>query len=121
MNRVVLIGNLVAKPEMSYTQAGTAKTKFRIAINRKYKDSGGELKEETTFVPIAVWGKQAESCAQYLDKGRLVAVDGRLSIHEFDGDDGTRKWFTEVIADNVQFLSTGNKGAAQDTQEESPF
>ena len=80
LNRVILIGNLTDDPELRYTQNGVARTRFSIAVNRRYRDREGNMKEETTFVPIVVWGPQAENCANYLGKGRSVAVDGRLRI-----------------------------------------
>ena len=104
LNRVILIGNLASDPELKYTSGGTARTKFRIAVNRQYKDASGQLQEETAFVPIVTWGAQAESCSQYLSKGRSVAVEGRLRIFSFNDDEGKEvRWF-EVVASNVQFL-----------------
>jgi len=85
LNRIILIGNLTADPELRYTSSGTARTKFSIAVNRQYKNASGQLQEETTFVPIVTWGSQAENCANYLSKGRSVAV-------------------VEVVASSVQFL-----------------
>lgn len=104
LNRVVMIGNLTHDPELKYTQSGTARTRFSIAVNRKYRNQEGELKEETTFVPVVVWGNQAESCANYLSKGRQVAVDGRLRIDSFETDEGERRKVVEIVAWNVQFL-----------------
>lgn len=104
LNRVILIGNLTADPELKYTSSGTARTRFSIAINRQYKDSTGQLKDEVTFIPIVAWGTQAENCAQYLTKGRSVAVDGRLRIDTFETAEGDRRKVIEVVASNVQFL-----------------
>ena len=101
LNRVILIGNLTADPEMRYTPSGTARTRFSIAINRQYKDSSGQMKEEATFVPIVVWGSQAENCANYLSKGRSVAVEGRLRIDSFENAEGERR---KVVESTVQFL-----------------
>jgi single-strand DNA-binding protein len=104
LNKVILIGNLASEPELKYTSGGTARTKFRIAVNRQFKDSSGQLQEETAFVPIVTWGSQAENCAQYLSKGRSVAVDGRLRIYSFTDEEGKEvRWF-EVVASSVQFL-----------------
>ena len=104
LNKVILIGNLAADPELKYTSSGTARTKFRIAINRQYKDSTGQLQDEVTFIPIVAWGTQAENCAQYLSKGRSVAVEGRLRIYNFTDEEGQEvRWF-EVVAQSVQFL-----------------
>jgi len=104
LNKVILIGNLTADPELRYTPSGTARTRFSIAINRQYKDSSGQLQEETTFVPIVAWGSQAENCANYLSKGRSVAVEGRLRIDSFENAEGERKKVVEVVAQSVQFL-----------------
>jgi len=104
LNHVVLIGNLTADPELKYTPSGTARTRFSIAVNRQFKNASGQLQEETTFVPIVTWGTQAENCANYLSKGRSVAVDGRLRIDSFENAEGERKKVVEVVASNVQFL-----------------
>ena len=138
LNRVILIGNLTADPEMRYTPSGTARTRFSIAINRQYKDSSGQLQEEVTFVPIVVWGSQAENCANYLSKGRSVAVDGRLRIDSFENAEGERRKVVEVVASAVQFLGgaprsqeqqqatsvsspPAEKANVQGTDEEVPF
>ena len=104
LNKVVLIGNLTADPELKYTSSGTARTRFSIAVNRQYKDSTGQLQEEVTYVPIVTWGVQAENCANYLSKGRSVAVEGRLRIDAFENAEGERRKVVEVVAQNVQFL-----------------
>jgi len=104
LNKVILIGNLTADPELRYTPSGTARTRFAIAINRQYKNASGQLQEEVTFVPIVTWGSQAENCANYLSKGRSVAVDGRLRIDTFENADGERRKVVEVVASSVQFL-----------------
>ena len=104
LNKVILIGNLTADPELKYTPSGTARTRFSIAINRQYKDGSGQLQEEVTFVPVVTWGAQAENCANYLSKGRSVAVEGRLRIDSFENAEGERKKVVEVVAQNVQFL-----------------
>ncbi|MFQ5858620.1 MAG: single-stranded DNA-binding protein [Anaerolineae bacterium] len=113
LNRAVLIGNLAADPELKYTQGGTAQCRFRIAINRRWRDRHGALQEETTFVPITVWGRRAETCAQYLEKGRLVAVDGRLRIVTYEDSEGTQQKWAEVVAGNVQFLDAPGRGHEQ--------
>jgi single-strand DNA-binding protein len=115
LNRVVLIGNLTDDPELRYTQSGTARTRFSIAINRRYRDKEGNLQDDTTFVPIVVWGPQAENCANYLGKGRQVAVDGRLRIDSFQTAEGERRKVAEVVAETVQFLGGGAGGARKET------
>jgi len=117
LNRVILIGNLTADPEMRYTPSGTARTRFSIAINRQYKNSSGQLQEDVTFVPIVVWGSQAENCANYLSKGRSVAVEGRLRIDSFENAEGERRKVVEVVASAVQFL--GGPPRSQDQQSRS--
>ncbi len=101
LNRVILIGRLTRDPELRYTPNGTAVASFTVAINRKYN------REETDFIPIVVWSKQAEHCANYLGKGRLVAVEGRLQVRTYEAKDGQKRWVTEVIADDVRFLDKG--------------
>ncbi|NLA59281.1 MAG: single-stranded DNA-binding protein, partial [Firmicutes bacterium] len=105
LNRVILIGRLTADPELRYTQNGTAVTNFRLAVERGYTSQSGQ--REVDFIPVVVWDKQAETCANYLNKGRLVAVDGRLQVRSYDAQDGSRRWVTEVVAQDVRFLDWG--------------
>ncbi len=120
LNRVILIGNLTADPEMRYTPSGTARTRFSIAVNRQYKDATGQLKEDVTFVPIVVWGNQAENCANYLSKGRSVAVEGRLRIDSFENAEGERRKVVEVVASTVQFLGGPGRAPEQAGSVSSP-
>ena len=103
MNHVVLIGRLTGDPELRYTPNGVAVTNFRIAVDRTFSNSKGE--REVDFIPIVVWQKQAENCANYLKKGQMVAVEGRLQVRSYEAKDGQKRWVTEVYANNVQFLS----------------
>ena len=103
LNRIVLIGRLTKDPELRYTPNGKAVASFTLAVDRSFKNQQGE--READFINIVVWGTQAENCANYLAKGKLAAVDGRLQIRSFEGQDGQRRWITEVVADNVRFLS----------------
>jgi len=107
LNRIILIGNLTADPELRYTPGGTARVKFSVAVNRQFKDASGKLQDEVTFVPIVVWGAQAENCANYLRKGRSIAVEGRLRIDSFENSEGEKVRVTEVVASSVQFLGGG--------------
>jgi len=102
LNRAILIGRLTADPELRYTQQGHAVTTFRIAVDRPFTNQQGE--RETDFFPIVTWRKLAETCAHNLNKGRLVAVEGRLQTRSYQGQDGGTRWVTEVVADNVRFL-----------------
>lgn len=112
LNRIVLIGRLTKDPELRYTQSGKAVCTFTLAVDRPYLANNGN--READFINIVVWNKTAENCAQYLAKGKLAAVDGRLQIRSYDGQDGQRRYVTEVIADNVQFLSPKSEGSQQE-------
>jgi len=111
INRVVLVGNLTKDPELRHTPSGTAVCSLRLAVNTRRKDGAtGEWTEKPNYFDITVWGNQGESCAQYLGKGRPVAVDGRLEWREWDAQDGTKRQAVEVIADSVQFLGSRGDG-----------
>ena len=110
LNRIVLIGRLTRDPELRFTPNGHAVCSFTLAVDRPFTNQEGN--RETDFINIVVWNKQGENCAQYLAKGRLAAVDGRLQIRSYDGNDGQRRYVTEVIADNVRLLSSRNEGNA---------
>ena len=115
INRVVLVGNLTKDPELRHTPSGTAVCKLRLAVNTRQKDGAtGEWRDKPNFFDVTVWGNQGESCAQYLSKGRPVAVDGRLDWREWDAQDGTKRQAVEIIADTVQFLGSRprRRGAA---------
>lgn len=103
LNRVLLIGNLTKDPELRYTPSGTPVANLRLAVNSTFKDQTGARKEETCFVTIVVWSRQAEICNQYLKKGRSVFVEGRLIYRSWEADGKTRSTM-EVRADRVQFL-----------------
>lgn len=109
LNRIVLIGRLTKDPESQYTPNGIALAKFRIAVDRPTKNAEtGE--KETDFIDIVAWRRTAEFVSQYITKGRLVAVDGRLQIRQFVDQSGQRRYFTEVVADNVQGLDRARDG-----------
>lgn len=101
-NKVILIGNLTKDPELRYTPQGTPVTSFRIAVNSRYKQAD-ELKSETLFIDIVVFGKQAESCSKFLSKGRPALIEGRLVERRWESD-GQQKSKMEVIASSVRFL-----------------
>lgn len=108
LNRIILIGRLVADPQLRYTQNGIAVGNFRIAVDRPYSNQQGE--RETDFIDIVTWRRLAEVCANNLGKGRLVGVEGRLQVREYDYE-GQRRRVAEVVADNVQFLDWPKDGA----------
>jgi single-strand DNA-binding protein len=103
LNRIVLIGRLTKDPELRYTPNGKAVASFTLAVDRPFKNQRGE--READFINVVVWGSQGENSANYLAKGKLAAVDGRLQIRSYDDKDGQRRWITEVVADSVRFLS----------------
>ena len=102
MNKIILIGRLTKDVDLRFTESGKAVANFTLAVDRPFKNQQGE--KEADFIRIVTWGKQAENCANHIGKGRLVAVDGRLQIRSYDGNDGQRKYITEVVADTVKFL-----------------
>jgi single-strand DNA-binding protein len=104
LNKITLIGNVGSDPEMRYTPNGKAVTSFRMATNYRYNGPDGERKEETEWFRVSVWGKQAESCNQFLSKGRRVYVEGRLRSRNWEGQDGQMRTSLEVAANRVIFL-----------------
>lgn len=110
LNRVVLIGRLTADPELRYTNSGTAVASFSLAVDRPRVGQNGE--RETDFINIVVWQKQAELVKQYLHKGRLAAVDGRLQIRSYDNREGQKVRVAEVVAESVRFLDRGDQVGA---------
>ncbi len=113
MNKVFLIGRLTRDPELRYTSSNIATATFSIAVDRNFTNQSGE--READFINIVVWRKQAENVKNYLTKGSQVAIDGRIQTRSYDGQDGQKRYVTEVVADNVQFLGSkaGNNGSQQ--------
>jgi single-strand DNA-binding protein len=103
LNKVMLIGRLCADPETRFTTSGSQVSNFRLAADRKFKDRNGELKKDTLFVRVVTWGNVAKKVSDYLTKGALVYVEGRLSIRSVDKND-QKVWYTEVVANSVMFL-----------------
>ena len=110
LNKVMLIGNVGKDPEMRYTANGSAVTSFSIAVNRNFQGSDGERREETDWFDIVTWNKLAEICSQFLQKGRQAYVEGRLHTRSWEGQDGQKRYKTEVVAQTVLFL--GGPGGA---------
>jgi single-strand DNA-binding protein len=108
MNRAIIIGRLTKDPEMRTTGSGIATTSFTVAVSRNYTSQNGE--RETDFLNCVAWRKQAENIAKFCSKGSQVAVEGRIQTRSYDAQDGTKRYVTEIIADNVTFL--GSKGGA---------
>ncbi len=111
VNRMTIIGNLGSDPEMRFTPSGQPVTSFRVATNYRYTSAEGERREETEWFTIVCWRKLAEQCNQYLTKGRLVYVEGRLKMNTWEGQDGQQRSRNEVIADRVNFLDRQGGGA----------
>ena len=114
LNRVFLMGNLTRDPELRYIPSGQAVCTLGLAVNNKY-GAGDEKKEEVLFIDVNVWGKSAENCAEYLKKGRLVFVEGRLKWRQWEKD-GQKKSKIDVTAISVQFMPTGGGGGGQSRQ-----
>lgn len=112
LNKVLLMGNLTRDPEVKYTPKGTAVGDLAIAINDSYKAQDGTIKETVTYVDIEVWGRQAETCKQYLSKGRPVFVEGQLRLDQWETPQGEKKSRLKVRADRVQFLGSPPGGGA---------
>lgn len=121
VNKVLLIGNLTRDPEVRYTPKGSAVTDLGLAVNRRYTLDSGERVEETTFVDITLWGRQAEIAAQYLTKGRSVFVEGRLQLDSWeDKQTGQKRSKLRVIGENVQFLGGRGEGGGEGGSSERP-
>ena len=127
LNKVVLIGRLTKDPELRYTPSGVAHAQFTLAIDRPFSRDQGE--READFIPIVTWRQLAENCANYLRKGRLAAVEGRIQVRNYENNEGRRVYVTEVIADNVRFLEPANRdntvsnsnGACRNGSTSDPF
>lgn len=123
LNRVILIGRLTRDPELRYTPAGVAVTQFTLAVDRPFLNQQRE--READFINIVTWRQLAETCANYLRKGRLTAVEGRIQTRNYENSEGRKVYVTEVVADNVRFLespNSGNQGGAnQGYREETPW
>jgi single-strand DNA-binding protein len=110
INRVVLVGNLTRDPELRHTPSGTAVCNLRLAVNTRRKDETGQWVDKPNYFDVTVWGNQGERCAQYLAKGRPVAVDGRLEWREWETPEGNKRQAVDVVADTVQFLGSRGDG-----------
>ena len=109
LNRVVLVGRLTRDPDLRYTPNGVAVANFKIAVNRPFSNQQGE--READFINCVAWRRQAENLANYMKKGSMIGVDGRIQTRNFEGQDGKRVYITEVMAESIQFLETkGSSG-----------
>lgn len=115
MNRVMLIGRLTAKPELRYTGSNLPFARFSVAVNRTFNNAQGQ--RETDFINVVVWRKQAENVCNFLNKGSLVSVEGRLQTGSYDDKDGNKRYTMDVVADSVQFLES--KSQSQNREQNS--
>ena len=121
MNRAMLVGRLTAKPELRYTSSNLPFARFSVAVNRTYSNAQGE--RETDFINVVVWRKQAENVCNFLNKGSLVSVEGRIQTGSYDDKDGNKRYTMEVVADSVQFLESKSQSQnrSQASSEPSPY
>ncbi len=117
MNKAILIGNLTRDPE-TRTVGDSLKCSFTIAVNRRFSNRQGV--READFIPVVTWSKLAEVCSRYLSKGSKVAVEGRIEVRSYDAQDGSKRYVTEVIADNVDFLPSPSQGDRQQRRDNPP-
>jgi len=111
MNKVTLIGRLTRDPELNYGGNGNANTRFTIAVNRRFANKDGQ--READFIPCVAFGKTAENIANYFSKGRLIAIHGQIQVSSYEGQDGVRKYSTNVIADEFEFLESRNSQGSE--------
>lgn len=129
LNKIMIIGNIGSDPEMRFTANGTPVTSFSIAVSRVYNGPDGERRQETEWFNVVTWDKLAETCNQYLTKGRRAFVEGRLQIRSWEGQDGQRRFRPEIVATNVLFLDRktapilpeGTEGEGELEPDELPF
>jgi single-strand DNA-binding protein len=119
MNKVFLIGRLTKDPELRYTGSNIAVATFSLAVNRNFSNQNGE--READFINIVVWRKQAENVKNYLTQGSQVAIDGRIQTRSYDDQDGKKRYVTEVVADNVEFLGSKSSTKASNDMMDNPF
>ncbi len=118
LNRVVLVGRLTRDPDLRYTASGVAVANFTIAANRPFRNQQGE--QEADFINCVVWRKTAENLANYMKKGNMIGVDGRIQTRSYEGQDGKMVYVTEVMAENIQFLESRGASQQRDTSGYNP-
>jgi single-strand DNA-binding protein len=120
INRVTLVGNLGADPELRHTAGGASVCNFSIATNESWTDKAGQKQERTEWHRIIVWGRMGEACSKHLSKGRQVYVEGRIQTRKWEDRDGVTRYATEIVAQHVQFLGGGNGGGRRDDDAPPP-
>ena len=116
MNKIMLIGRLTKDPELRYTQSGTAVASFTLAVDRRFSNQNGE--READFINCVAWNKSAEFVANYFHKGKQMALEGRLQVRSYDGNDGQRRWVTEVVAEQVEFVGSKSDNAGGNNRQD---
>lgn len=119
VNKVILIGRLGADPELKYTTSGQALAKFNLATNRTWKDKEGNKQEKTDWHWITAWGKLAEIMGEWLKKGSLIYLEGRLQTRSYEDKSGVKKWVTEIVADNLEMLGSKGNGGGKPADRDS--
>lgn len=112
MNKAIIVGNLTRDPELITTNTGVSMCRFTIAVQRRFASADGN--KETDFIPVVVWRAQAENCYKYLKKGSRAGVSGSIQTRNYEGQDGQRRYVTEIVADEVEFISTKNSDEQKD-------
>jgi single-strand DNA-binding protein len=115
LNKVLIIGNLGKDPEVRFTPGGRAVARFPVATSEVWSDQEGQRQERTEWHNVVVWGKQAETCGQYLSKGRQVFLEGSIRSRQYDDKDGNKRYITEIVARDVRFLGGGGGRPTQDS------
>ncbi len=116
MNKVIILGNLTKDPELNTTNSGISVCRFTLAVSRRFSNAEGE--RETDFIPVVVWRGQADNCAKYLKKGSKACVTGSLQVRNYEAQDGTKRYSTEVIAEEVEFISSARNASGETAAEE---
>lgn len=118
MNKAIIIGNLTRDPEIRTTQGGVTVCTFTVAVQRRFKNESGERLAD--FIPVVAWRQLGENCGKYLAKGRKVAVSGAIQVRTYDANDGSKRYVTEIVADDVQFLTSRAEGGRPDAPDAPP-
>lgn len=116
INRITIMGNLGADPEMRFTPVGKAVTNFRVAVNRRWRDAEGQLQERVEWFRVVCWGRLAELANQYLERGAPVYIEGRLVTRSFEGNDGQTRYVSEVVASDLVLLPRGDRSPAAEEE-----
>jgi len=116
INKLTIMGNLGADPEMRFTPAGKAVTNFRVAVNRRWRDAEGQLQERVEWFRVVCWNRLAELANQYLERGAPVYIEGRLETRSFEGNDGQTRYVSEVVASDLVLLPRGDRSPAAEEE-----